>query len=69
LFGLFKSKANGGVSIERLAERIWEANPEMFTDDSEVRNMIIDIISSSRTMGDIKGYVNKLRRSVAEQRA
>ena len=69
LFGLFKSKANGGVTIERLAEQIWEHSPHLFESDYEVRNMIIDIIGSASTMGDIRGYENKLIRRRAEESA
>lgn len=65
LFGVFLSKEKGGVSIERLAEIIWEENPEVFQDDYEVRNLIIDIIGSSYTTGDFKNYVKKLEEQYA----
>lgn len=56
LFGLFKSKANGGVSIEKLAEQIWQTHPEKFEDDYEVRNLIINAISSAITTKDFKSF-------------
>lgn len=56
LFGIFLSKEKGGISIERLAENIWSEHQEIFEDDYEVRNMIIDILLSSYTRGDIKAY-------------
>ena len=67
LFGLFKSAQNGGVSVERLAEMIYQANPELFEDDYEVRSLIIDAIGSARTTGDFKGYVKKRTREIAEE--
>ena len=67
--GLFKTKENGGVSVERLAEMIWEAHSELFEDDYEVRNMIVDIIGSSMTMGDIKNYEKRLMLKHAEVQA
>lgn len=65
LFGVFLSKEKGGVSIERLAEMIWEENPEVFQDDYEVRNLILDVISSSYTTGDFKNYAKKLEEQYA----
>ena len=56
LFGLFKSKEKGGVSIERLAEQIYGAYPDKFEDDSEVRNLIIDAIMTANTTKDLKSY-------------
>ena len=56
LFGLFKSKDKGGVSIEKLAEQIYGANPDKFADDYEVRNLIIEAIGSARTTKDFKSY-------------
>ena len=67
LFGLFKSEQKGGVSVERLAEMIYQANPELFEDDYEVRGLIIDAISSARTTGDFKGWVKKRTREIAEE--
>lgn len=69
LFGLYKSKENGGVSIEHLAELIYGDYPQYFKDDYEVRNMIIDIIMSSTTTNGIKSYEKKLVRAWAEAEA
>ena len=56
LFGLFKSKEKGGVSIERLAEQIYGSYPDKFEDDYEVRNVIIDAIMSAQTTKDLKSF-------------
>ena len=56
LFGLFKSKEKGGVSIERLAEQIYGSYPDKFEDDYEVRNLIIDAIMSAQTTKDLKSF-------------
>lgn len=56
LFGLFKSKAKGGVSVERLAEQIYEMHSDKFEDDYEVRNLILNAISSAQTVKDFKSY-------------
>lgn len=69
LFGLFKSKNKGGVSIERLSEKIWEENQNLFNSNQEVRNLIIEIVSSARTTGDIKSYEKNTIRKQAEQLA
>ena len=69
LFGLFKSKNKGGVSIEKLSEKIWEENQNLFNSNQEVRNLIIEIVSSARTTGDIKSYEKNIIRKQAEQLA
>ena len=69
MFGLFKSEANGGLSINALAELIYGDNSDIFTDDVEVRDMIIDILQSARTTGDLRGYEQRMVDQVAEQLA
>lgn len=67
LIGLFKTKAKGGVSIERLAEQIWEENKNLFNSDQEVRNLIIEIVSRAKTKGDINSYMQRLIEQTAKQ--
>lgn len=69
MFGLFLSKDKGGQSIEQLAEDIWRNNENLFEDDSEVRSLIIEILSGSETTKDIKSYENKQLVEIAKQQA
>lgn len=73
MFGLFSSKSNGGMSIEEAGEKLMEmdaSNGTNFFDQSDAnagRNTIIDILSSSRTRGDLFGYIKGSRERMAEQ--
>jgi hypothetical protein len=67
MFGLFLSKDKGGKSIESLAEDIWENNTDIFEDDQEVRNLIIEILSGSETTKDVKSYESKQLIEIAKQ--
>jgi hypothetical protein len=67
MFGLFLSKDKGGKSIERLAEDIWRNNEDVFDDATEVRNLIIEILSGSETTKDVKSYENKQLVEIAKQ--
>ena len=63
LFGLFLGKEKGGVTVKTLAKQIWEQYSHIFENDQQVRDLILDVIASARTTGDIKGYDAKLRRA------
>jgi hypothetical protein len=41
----------------------------LFKDDYEVRSMIIDIVSSARTTGDIKSYEKHIIENAAKEEA
>ena len=69
MFGLFLSKDKGGKSIERLAEDIWRNNEDVFDDDTEVRSLIIEILSGSETTKDVKSYESKQLIEIAKQQA
>lgn len=73
MFGLFSAKSNGGMSIEQAGEKLMEmdeASGTNFFDQSDAnagRNAILDVISSSRTRGDLFGYIKGTRELMAEQ--
>lgn len=60
LFGLFASETNGGKSLSRLAEDAMKQQCETYGipyDNQDARNALIDVISSARTVGDIRNYI------------
>lgn len=73
MFGLFSAKSNGGMSIEQAGEKLMEmdeASGTNFFDQSDAnagRNAILDVISYSRTRGDLFGYIKGNRELMAEQ--
>lgn len=70
LFGLFASEEKGGVSIERLAEDVFEEACQMFKvnyDNLEARDALIDMISGAHTMGDIRNYIADRRMEQARK--
>ena len=73
LFGLFKSKENGGVSVERAGELLMLADLEGGTnffdqnDPNAGRNAIIEVLSSVRTRGDLTNFITKNRERMAER--
>lgn len=69
MFGLFKSKAKGGLTIEQLAENIYHEHPELYEDDLEVRSLIIEALQSAHTMGDIHAYPRQVALEQATQAA
>ena len=69
MFGLFKSKANGGLSTRQLAELIYGDHADIFKDDMEVHDLILDILQSANTVGDLKGYERRVVEETAVQLA
>lgn len=73
LFGLFKSKDNGGLSIKKAGEVLMltdqEAGSNFFDpDDANAgRNAILDVLSSVRTRGGLIDYVKNNREAMAER--
>ncbi|WP_102408715.1 hypothetical protein [Parabacteroides bouchesdurhonensis] len=73
MFGLFAGKDKGGVSIERAGEMLMLADLENGTnffdqnDPNAGRNAIIEVLSSSRTRGDLIDYIKNNRKAKAEQ--
>lgn len=64
LFGLFASEANGGMTIDRIAEDYFKEMCRDFHvpyDNAEARNAMIDIIRGSMTIGDIRNYIANRR--------
>ena len=73
LFGLFKSKDNGGLSIKKAGEILMLADQEAGSnffdpDDANAgRNAILDVLSSVRTRGGLIDYVKNNREAMAER--
>ena len=73
LFGLFKSKDNGGLSIKKAGEILMLADQEAgsnFFDSEDAnagRNAILDVLSSVRTRGGLIDYVKNNREAMAER--
>lgn len=73
LFGLFKSKDNGGLSIKKAGEILMLADQEAgnnFFDPEDAnagRNAILDVLSSVRTRGGLIDYVKNNREAMAER--
>lgn len=73
LFGLFKSKDNGGLSIKKAGEILMLADQEAgsnFFDPNDAnagRNAILDVLSSVRTRGGLIDYVKNNREAMAER--
>ena len=73
MFGLFASKENGGMTIEEAGEKLMEADRENGThffdqsDPNAGRNAIINVLSSTRTKGDLARFVQNNRERMAEQ--
>lgn len=73
MFGLFKSRENGGLTIEEAGELLMQDDLEAgtnFFDPSDAnagRNAIIDVLSSARTRGDLTEFIRKNREAMAER--
>lgn len=71
IISLLRSPENGGVSVQTAAERIYEELPEGLksqTDDSEIRDIILDILQSIQTPNDITKIVidNRIHEALEE---
>ena len=73
MFGLFASPEKGGVNIERAGEILELADKENgtnFFDENDTnagRDVIIEVLSSARTRGDLIDYVKRNREAIAER--
>lgn len=73
MFGLFRSKENGGMSIEEAGERLMLADLEAgtgFFDQSDAnagRNALLDVLSSVKTRGGLTDYIKNNREAMAER--
>lgn len=73
MFGLFKSRENGGLTIEEAGELLMQDDLEAgtnFFDQSDAnagRNAILDVLSSARTRGDLTEFIRKNREAMAER--
>lgn len=73
MLGLFAGKANGGMSIEQAGEKLMEmdaANGTGFFDQTDAnagRNAVLEVLSSSRTRGDLFGYIKGNREIMAAE--
>lgn len=73
MFGLFASPEKGGVNIERAGEILELADRENgtnFFDENDTnagRDVIIEVLSSAHTRGDLIDYVKRNREAIAER--
>lgn len=73
MFGLFRSKENGGMGIEEAGERIMLADLEAGTgffdqnDANAGRNALLDVLSSVKTRGGLTDYIKNNREAMAER--
>ncbi len=73
MFGLFKSRENGGLTVEEAGEVLMQNDLEEGTDffDQEDanagRNAILEVLSSARTRGDLIEYIRKKREAASER--
>lgn len=74
ILGILSSSENGGMSIEEAGERVEEHAKELGipydeTDATAGMDALLNVLSSSRTWGDIKNYVHKTREDEARKQA
>jgi hypothetical protein len=73
MFGLFKNRDNGGLTIEQAGELLMQDDLEEGTnffdqnDANAGRNAILDVLSSARTRGDLTEFIRKNREAMAER--
>ena len=73
MFGLFKSRENGGLTIEEAGEVLMQNDLEEgsnFFDQEDAnagRNAILEVLSSARTRGDLIEYIRKKREAASER--
>lgn len=74
-FGLFRTKAKGGMTIEQAGERLMELDRENNTgffdqnDPNAGTNAILDALSDNDTIGQLRSYVARQRKAEAEREA
>lgn len=73
MFGLFKSRENGGLTVEEAGEVLMQNDLEEgsnFFDQEDAnagRNAILEVLSSARTRGDLIEYIRKKREAASER--
>lgn len=73
MFGLFRTKENGGMTIEKAGEQLMLADREAGTnffdqsDPNAGRNAIIDVFSQVKTRGDLTNYIKQRREAIARR--
>ena len=73
MFGLFKSRENGGLTVEEAGEVLMQNDLEEGTnffdqeDANAGRNAILEVLSSARTRGDLIEYIRKKREAASER--
>lgn len=73
MFGLFRTKDNGGMSIEKAGEKLMLADLESGTgffdqnDANAGRNALLDVLSSVRTRSGLTDYIKNNREAMAER--
>ena len=60
LFGIFLSKEKGGLTTHELAELIYADHADIFKDDTEIHDLLLDALLSARTKGDLTQYENRV---------
>ena len=65
----FLAKEGKGKTIDKLAHDLWQERPENLQDitDQDVRNAIIDIITSGETAFGLRNYIQDMRIAQAER--
>lgn len=72
-FGLFRTKAKGGMTIEQAGERLMELDRENNTgffdqnDPNAGTNAILDALSDNDNIGQLRSYVARQRKAEAER--
>lgn len=74
-FGLFKSKQDGGMTVEQAGERLMEIDRENNTgffdqdDPNAGLDAILDALSANKTIGELRSYTARRRQEEAQQEA
>ena len=73
MFGLFRSKENGGMMLDVAGEKLMQADLDgnyNFFDQSDPnagRNAIIEVLSQAKTRGDLINYIKRRREEQAKR--
>lgn len=74
-FGLFRTRQNGGMTIEEAGERLMELDRENNTgffdqnDPNAGMNAILDALGDNQTMGELRSYTARQRQEEAQREA
>ena len=73
LFGLFRSKENGGITVEQAGEAVMLADNEdgtHFFDEADAnagRNAVLEVLSQVHTPSDLRDYIKNRREQQAQR--